>query len=214
MIAAVAFDIGETLIDETRIWSRWADRLGVPRLTLMGVLGGIAAQGRSHMEIFEFFRPGFDLGTELDRWRTDDPDGLRENFDVDDLYPDVRPTFDRLRKMGKRLVIAGNQPRHARKALEAMSLDADAVLISADLGLEKPSKEFFRKVTEVAGGNAEQVLYVGDRLDNDVLPAKSAGMKAVLIRRGPWGFLQAEWPQSSQADAIIDGLAEIPGLLD
>jgi HAD superfamily hydrolase (TIGR01549 family) len=213
MISTVAFDIGETLIDETRIWARWADRLGVPRLTLMGVLGGIAAQGRSHMEIFEFFRPGFDLRTELDRWRTDDPDGLRENFDVDDLYQDVRPTFIRLREMGMRLVIAGNQPRHAREALKAMGLGADAVLISADLGFEKPSREFFRKVTEMAGGNAEQVLYVGDRLDNDVLPAKSAGMKAVLIRRGPWGFLQAEWAEAAQADAIIDGLAEIPGLL-
>ncbi len=33
-----------------------------------------------------------------------------------------------------------------------------------------------------------EVLYVGDRLDNDVLPAKSAGMQAVLIRRGPWGY--------------------------
>ena len=29
MIKAVVFDVGETLIDETRIWSRWADRLGV-----------------------------------------------------------------------------------------------------------------------------------------------------------------------------------------
>ena len=29
MIRALVFDVGETLIDETRIWSRWADRLGV-----------------------------------------------------------------------------------------------------------------------------------------------------------------------------------------
>ena len=213
VISTVAFDIGETLIDETRIWSRWADRLGVPRLTFMGVLGGIADQGRSHAEIFEFFRPGIDLRAELDRWRADDHDGLRENFDVDDLYPDVRPTFDRLHQMGKRLVIAGNQPRQARAALEAMELGADSILISDDLGFEKPSPAFFQAVCEAVGASAEQVLYVGDRLDNDVLPAKSAGMTAVLIRRGPWGFLQAEWPQAAQADAVIDTLAEIPDLL-
>jgi HAD superfamily hydrolase (TIGR01549 family) len=214
VISGVAFDIGETLIDETRIWSRWADRLGVPRLTFLGVLGGVAGQGRSHREVFEFFRPGFDLRAELERWRTDDPDGLRENFDVDDLYPDVRPTFALLRSMGKRVVIAGNQPRQARTALEEMNLGADAILISADLGFEKPSWGFFEKVSEAAGAKADELLYVGDRLDNDVLPARSVGMKAVLIRRGPWGYLHAEWPQAAQADSIVDSLSEIPDLVD
>jgi phosphoglycolate phosphatase-like HAD superfamily hydrolase len=38
-------------------------------------------------------------------------------------------------------------------------------------------------------------------------------MQTALIRRGPWGYLQAEWPQAAQADAIIDSLSEIPDLL-
>jgi HAD superfamily hydrolase (TIGR01549 family) len=211
--SAVAFDIGETLIDETRIWARWADRLGVPRLTFMGVLGGVAAQGRSHREVFETFRPGFNLTEELERWRADDPDGLRENFDLDDLYPDVRPVFARLKQMQKRVVIAGNQPAQARTALEEMDLGADEILISADLGFEKPSRGFFEKVADVAGAKPSDVLYVGDRLDNDVLPAKAVGMQTVLIRRGPWGYLHAEWPQAAQADAIVDSLLEIPDLV-
>ena len=213
MISAVAFDIGETLIDETRIWSRWADRLQVPRLTFMGVLGGVAAQGRSHHEVFEFFRPGFDLPQELDRWRQDDPDGLRENFDTEDLYPDVRPAFLRLGELGVRLVIAGNQPPQARDALEAMELGADVILISADLGVAKPSPSFFDKVAEAVDARPDEVMYVGDRLDNDVLPARSAGMQGVLIRRGPWGYLHSEWPQALQADAIVDSLAELENLL-
>ena len=77
-------------------------------------------------------------------------------------------------------------------------------------GFEKPSRGFFEKVAEAAGARPDDVLYVGDRLDNDVLPAKSVGMQAALIRRGPWGYLHAEWPQASQADAIINSLAEIP----
>ena len=213
MITAVAFDIGETLIDETRIWSRWADRLGIPRLTFMGVLGGVAAQGRSHREVFEFFRPGFDLQLELERWRADDPDGLRSGFDGDDLYADVRPTFSRLGEMGKRVVIAGNQPSAARESLEALELGADAILVSAEVGVEKPSPGFFEKVSEAVGVKACDILYVGDRVDNDVLPAKASGMQTALIRRGPWGYLQAEWPQAAQADAIIDSLSEIPDLL-
>ena len=211
--SAVAFDIGETLINETRIWSRWADRLGVPRLTFMGVLGGLAAEGRSHREVFEFFRPGFRLQTELERWKQDDPDSLRENFDAGDLYPDVRPTFARLREMGKCVVVAGNQPRQAGDALQAMDLGTEMIHLSADIGFEKPSRGFFEKVAEIAGTKAADVLYVGDRLDNDVLPARSIGMKAVLIRRGPWGYLHAEWPQAAQADAIVDSLLEIPDLV-
>jgi HAD superfamily hydrolase (TIGR01549 family) len=212
VISAVAFDIGETLIDETRIWSRWADRLGIPRLTFIGVLGGVAAQGRSHREVFEFFRPGFDLQLELERWRADDPDGLRSGFDGDDLYADVRPTFSRLGEMGKRVVIAGNQPSAARESLEALELGADAILVSAEVGVEKPSPGFFEKVSEAVGVKAGDILYVGDRVDNDVLPAKASGMQTALIRRGPWGYLQAEWPQAAQADAIIDSLSEIPDL--
>jgi HAD superfamily hydrolase (TIGR01549 family) len=163
--------------------------------------------------VFEFFRPGFNLTEELERWLADDPEGLRENFDADDLYPDVRTAFSRLQEMGKRLVIAGNQPRQARAALEEMNLGADEILISADIGFEKPSRDFFEKVSEAAGAKPADVLYVGDRLDNDVLPAKSAGMQTVLIRRGPWGYLHAGWPQAAQADAIVDSLLEIPAIL-
>jgi HAD superfamily hydrolase (TIGR01662 family) len=212
VISVVAFDIGETLIDETRIWSRWADRLQIPRLTFLGVLGGVADQGRSHRELFEFFRPGFDLREELDRWRVDDPDGLRENFDEEDLYPDVRPAFARLRDMGKRVVIAGNQPPQARDALERMDLGADAIHLSGDFGVDKPERAFFDRLIEALGVDAAEILYVGDRVDNDVMPAKSAGMHAVLVRRGPWGYLQAEWPQAAQADAIVSGLSEVPGI--
>jgi len=213
VISAVAFDIGETLIDETRIWSRWADRLGVPRLTFMGVLGGIAAKGRPHREVFEFFRPGFQLQAELERWKEDEPDSLRENFDAIDLYSDVRPTFARLRGMGKRVVVAGNQPRQAGDALRAMNLGTDEILMSSDLGFDKPSREFFEKVAERAGAHPAEVLYIGDRVDNDVLPARSIGMKAVLIRRGPWGYLHAEWPQAGQADAVVGSLLEVPDLV-
>ena len=34
------------------------------------------------------------------------------------------------------------------------------------------------------------VAYVGDRVDNDVLPSIAAGMHAVWLRRGPWGVIQ------------------------
>ena len=51
----VCLDVGETLIDETRIWSIWADELGVPRLTLMAALGAVIARGGEHRDVFPIF---------------------------------------------------------------------------------------------------------------------------------------------------------------
>lgn len=209
----MAFDIGETIIDETRIWSRWADRLGVPRLTLMGVLGGLAVLDRPHREVFELLRPGIDLEMEMENWRRDDPDGLRENFDGTDLYPDVRECFARMHESGVKLLIAGNQPLEARAALERMELGIDAILISAEVGVEKPAPAFFDRVVRSAKSRPEEILYVGDRLDNDVLPARAAGMRTVLLKRGPWGYLHAERPQAAMADYVAGSLAEIPAIL-
>ena len=47
-IELVAFDVGEVLVDETRQWGEWADRLGVSRLTFAAALGAVIAAGRHH----------------------------------------------------------------------------------------------------------------------------------------------------------------------
>lgn len=205
----MAFDVGETLIDETRLWARWADRLDVPALTFMGVLGGVAALGRSHRDAFQIIRPGIDVEAEMVAWAADEPNSLRNNFDADDLYPDVRPAFADLRDLGVQVIIAGNQPVQAGAALAAMDLGADAMLISDEIGIHKPDPAFFAKVCEVAGAQPHQVMYVGDRVDNDVRPAAAAGLISVLIRRGPWGYLQASWPDASQADFVVDDLFDV-----
>ncbi len=209
MITAVVFDVGETLIDETRIWSRWADRLGVSRLTFLGVLGGMAALDRPHTDAFELVRPGIDLAEEMRRWAADDPGGLRENFDDGDLYPDVRTALAGLRGLGLTVVVAGNQPPQAKAALQAMALPVDAIFTSAQWGVEKPDPAFYRKVAEVCGTPVGHILYVGDRLDNDVLAAGRAGMRTALLRRGPWGFLHAARPEAARADLVIDDLNEL-----
>jgi HAD superfamily hydrolase (TIGR01549 family) len=210
MIKAVVFDVGETLIDETRIWSRWADRLGVSSFVLMGALGGMAALDRSHSEAFQLVRPGIDVRAEIAAWERDEPHSLRNHFDVDDLYPDVRESLKALREAGYQVIVAGNQPARAYDALVAMDLPVDSVHTSEGWGVSKPAPEFFAKVAAIAGREPAEILYVGDRLDNDVLPAARAGMRTALLRRGPWGYLHAERPQARAADMIVD---DLPALL-
>ncbi|GAA3536407.1 hypothetical protein GCM10022419_015170 [Nonomuraea rosea] len=213
MVKAVVFDVGETLIDETRIWTRWAGRLGVSSFVLMGALGGMAALDRPHGDAFELVRPGFDLREEEAAWERDDPEGLRNRFDAGDLYPDVRDALAAIGAAGYQVIIAGNQPRRAYDALVAMELPADSVHTSEGWGVSKPEPGFFAKVAAVAGHPPAEILYVGDRLDNDVLPAAAAGMRTALLRRGPWGYLHAERPQAEAADVIVDDLhALLPAL--
>jgi HAD superfamily hydrolase (TIGR01549 family) len=213
VVEVVVFDVGETLIDETRIWLRWADRLGVPAGTMLALIGAMAESGRPLADAFRLVRPGLVLEEEIAAWERDDPHGLRVNFDADDLYPDVRPALDALRAAGYRLIIAGNQPVQAADALAAMRLPVESIHTSDGWGVAKPDPAFFAKVTAVAGVPPARILYVGDRLDNDVRPAKRAGMRTALLRRGPWGYLHAARPEAAEADMVLDGLSGLVAAL-
>ena len=207
----MVFDVGETLVDETRIFARWADRFGVPHMAFFGTIGGVLASGGTITDAFRLLVPGFDLAAESARWRAEDPDGEREHFGERDLYPDVRPAFKALREAGLSLVIAGNQPPEAGPTLTAMDLGVDGIGISDDWGVAKPSPAFFERVLSLARATrpdiaAEEILYVGDRVDNDVLPARRAGMRTALLRRGIYGYLHAAGEDAAYADVILDDL--------
>jgi FMN phosphatase YigB (HAD superfamily) len=89
----------------------------------------------------------------------------------------------------------------------------DVIGTSDGWGVEKPSPAFFERVIREGGGDASSILYVGDRPDNDVRPAKEAGMKTCLIRRGPWGHILDIPAVSEQCLFRIDSLDELPSLV-
>jgi len=65
VVDAVVFDVGETLVDETREYGTWADWLGVPRHTSSAVFGAVIALGMDYRDAFQYFRPGFSLDAEV-----------------------------------------------------------------------------------------------------------------------------------------------------
>jgi FMN phosphatase YigB (HAD superfamily) len=65
-------------------------------------------------------------------------------------------------------------------------------------------------VVELMGRPAGETAYVGDRVDNDVLPAAAAGLLAIHVRRGPWGRLQRTPPEAALG---LDDLASLPDAL-
>lgn len=209
-VQTVFFDVGETLLDETRLWGGWADWLGVPRLTLFAALGGLIARGEHHRRVFELLRPGIDLAREQAERAAA---GQAYTFEPRDLYPDALACLAELRRRGYRVGLAGNNPAEAEAALRAMQLPIDYLASSASWGVEKPSPAFFARVAELAGLPPAAIAYVGDRVDNDVAPAARAGMRAVFLLRGPWAYLQAGLPEAALASARIGSLAELPDLL-
>jgi HAD superfamily hydrolase (TIGR01549 family) len=209
-IQTVFFDVGETLVDETRQWGGWADWLGVPRLTFFAALGAVIERGEHHRRVFEIVRPGLDLDREQAARAAA---GQVDLFDRSDFYPDAIACLATLKRQGYRIGLAGNQPAAAEVALRAMALPVDYVASSAGWGVEKPAPEFFARVLALAGVQPAEIAYVGDRVDNDVAPAAAAGMVAVFLRRGPWGYLQADRPEAALARIRIDSLAELPEAL-
>ncbi|MEV0157781.1 HAD family hydrolase [Micromonospora sp. NPDC050686] len=210
MISSVFFDVGETIVDESREYGTWADWLGVPRHTFSAVFGAVIARGLDYRETFQVFRPGFDLAEERQR-RTDA--GQPEHFSQENLYSDARPCLAALQKLGVQVGLAGNQTARAETILRALDLPVDVIGTSDGWKVEKPSAAFFDRVVAEAGCPADQVLYVGDRLDNDIRPAQAAGLPTALIRRGPWGYILDDNAISDRCLFQLDSLAELPELV-
>lgn len=197
-------------MDETRAWGTWADWLGVPRFTFFALLGAVIAQDQHHRRVFELLRPGLDLARERERLEAA---GLDAGVRPEDLYPDALPCLRALRGAGYRIGLAGNQPARTEAVLAELGLPVDVIASSESWGVEKPSPAFFERVCEAAGLPPREIAYVGDRLDHDVLPARALGMRAVLLRRGPWGHVHAGRPEAARAELRLDSLDALPAAL-
>ncbi len=197
-LKAVFFDVGETLVDEEGYWGRVARLLGVPRHVVLAGLGATIARGEPHARLYEY------LGVER-------PDAVDEVvYGRGELYPDAVPCLAHLHADGYVVGVAGNQTVALERWARDEQLPVDVIGSSAGWGVSKPSPAFFERVVAEAGCDPEEVAYVGDRVDNDVVPAAEAGLVAVHVRRGPWGYLQRG---AERAQIRVDSLAELPEAL-
>ena len=178
-LKAVFFDVGETLVDEERWWRELAEREGLQPHVVWAALGVTIERGEEHNELWRH------LGIERpSAWWND------LQYQLGDLYDDAISCLEAVRALGLRVGIVGNQTTALEQWARDAALPADVISSSASLGVRKPDPAFFERVVELAGCAPRELAYVGDRVDNDVLPAASAGLVAVHVRRGPWGRLQ------------------------
>ena len=203
----ICLDVGETLIDETRFWSAWADLLGVPRLTFLAACGAVIERGGQHQEVFDIFGRS--------DWQSMLPEfsAMTGVFRPTDLYPDALPTLTALHDLGYRVAVIANQPAERNAELRALGVDVDVMAMSNEFRAHKPSPEFFAVALRLMGDpDPAEVAHVGDRLDNDVLPSFAAGMRPVWLKRGPWGVIVDDSPP--QGTLVVSSLAELVKRID
>jgi len=91
--------------------------------------------------------------------------------------------------------------------IKALEMDSyiDAILISDWEGVKKPDPMIFRRVTERLHVTPEDCVFIGDHPGKDIKAAREVGMKGIWKRNDQW--------YGAEADDVMDGLGEIPGVI-
>lgn len=101
------------------------------------------------------------------------------------IFDDVRPALDALRAEGIGLGVLSNWDHRLEPLLATLGLRAyfDPILVSAQVGLEKPDLAVFELACAQVDRRPPTVIYVGDQRRLDVVPARAVGLRAFHIDR-------------------------------
>ncbi len=129
------------------------------------------------------------------------------NLDVFQLRPDIDGL---LRRRGLKLGIVANQPEAARERLARVGIGElfDYQGLSALTGLRKPDPRAFLVAAEALDVSPVACIVVGDRIDNDIVPAKALGMAAIQLRGGRHRRQQPRSPAETP-DAVVTDVREL-----
>jgi len=137
---------------------------------------------------------------------------FRWNYDLIKTYRDAPPALRALRGV-VRLGALANQGLGLPARLDRMGFAGlfDLVLGSSDCGFKKPDPAFFEFAAGKAGCPPGNLLMAGDRLDNDIAPAKRAGWRTIWVRRGPHGKCKPRGPEE-EPDHVVPNLIRLAEL--
>lgn len=139
------------------------------------------------------------MGIELPKWESQ----------YEKLYTDSENCLKRLSRNYEIGIIA-NQPLGTSERLENLGVRKyiDLVIASAEEGVSKPDRRIFEIALERSGCKPENAVMIGDRIDNDIVPAKQLGMKTIWIKQG-FGSLWTVMDESEKADIEVNNLSDI-----
>ncbi len=202
----IFFDMGHTLLDE--------DGVHISRLEeLNEELGGKLPP------VEDLLAEMVDFGTEGVRspfGSVSKKYGSKKHYSYNPAFEVPFPeTEDALRRLSAKykLGIIANQRGGSAHRLQSHGLMKyiDFVYSSEEMGRSKPAPDLFLSALDALGCAPEEACMVGDRIDNDIRPAKKLGMKTVRVRQG---FFRNRLPESEYdiPDADIESIGDLPAV--
>jgi putative hydrolase of the HAD superfamily len=131
-----------------------------------------------------------------------------------ELYDEVRAVLQELASAGIRIGLISNSHRCLASFQSHFELQefVTATVSSSDHGLMKPHPSIFQAALQLVNVEAADAIMVGDSVRQDVEGALRAGMRAVLLHRGP--EQHPELPQLTDRGVVVIGsLRELTGLI-
>lgn len=191
------FDIGSTLIDESEAYRHrfqdMAELAGCPYEEIHQ--GAIAFYKRNQKGDLEMAKK---YGLEKPKWHRED----------ERLYEGVPALLEKLSKNYKIGIIANQSLGTEARLREKNILQyIDLVVASAEEGVAKPDLAIFEIALQRSRCQAEHAVMIGDRIDNDIVPAKKMGMHTMWIRQGfgkYWEIQREEEMPEEQVECILD----------
>lgn len=106
--------------------------------------------------------------------------------------------------------IIANQSTGAEERLKKYGLSQyiSLCISSAEAGYAKPDSRIFALALNKAKCRAQNAVMIGDRLDNDIFPAKKLGMRTVHIKQG-FGTYQTPRSKEYKADITVNNLTDL-----
>lgn len=208
MIKWIFFDLGSTLLDEELAYREYTEEC-VKMLDSLGMDISVSVY-RGKME--EFAREGLDpIRATWNHFAPNHPRPLWTNRGVKP-YPETVEVLETL-STEYQLGIIANQASEVRDLLEEWRLLPyfQVLILSEEVGIVKPNKELFEFALKKAGISANEAIYVGDRYDNDILPATFLGMKTIRLMTALGKWMRENKGQKS--DWQISSLSELVPLL-
>ena len=198
------FDVGYTLVNEDAVWeARCREQAQTDEAKKLGLS---AADIYHEIEIASISRkPQF--RTLIDKY------GFKEvapyRTELEKLYKDA-PAVIKALSQKYELGIIANQLDGLKERLKAFDLLQyfKYIISSWDVKIMKPDIRIFEYALDKANCTPQEACMIGDRLDNDILPAKALGIKTVWIKQG-FGALQKPLSKSEEPDHSINNLSEL-----
>ncbi len=194
----IFFDMGSTLIDESlALEHRIRDVIAGTDITCGQFAEKMVFFARQNqpadLEAIKFF------GLNKTPWHKED----------ERLYPHTLQCLEYIHKRYRTGIIANQSPGSKERLRRFGILKyIDLLIASAEVGVEKPDRHIFELALERAGCKPEEAAMVGDRLDNDIVPANEIGMYSIWVKQGNWKYACPR-EGAEQPDRTINNLREL-----